>query len=66
MATPSRLSNLTANLPTGMNTPTQKANPTVTTKRKQTLLSLLDALHELSQDDEVRGYGEWLLRHNAI
>jgi hypothetical protein len=29
-------------------------------KRKQTLLTLLDALHELSQDEEILGYGELL------
>jgi len=53
----SRLNDLTANLPNGMNNPARKDNPAINTKRKQTLLSLLDALHELSQDDEVRAYG---------
>jgi hypothetical protein len=49
-----------------MNAPARKDNPAITTKRKQTLLSLLDALHELSQDDEVRAYGELFLRRDVI
>ena len=55
-ATPSRLGDLTAPLP---NPSTRKDTPAANTKRRQTLLSLLDALHELSQDDD-RTYGKLL------
>lgn len=54
----SGLNDLTSALPTGMATPTRTNSPAIDTKRKQTLLSLLDALHELSKDEDVQGYGE--------
>lgn len=51
---PSHLSDLTASLPVLSGTSTRNAH----SKRKETLLSLLDALHELSQDDSMRESSE--------
>lgn len=53
--TPSHLTDLTASLPVGSGISTRKDGSTPGhNKRKQTLLSLLDALQELSQDDSMR------------
>jgi hypothetical protein len=60
--TPSHLSDLTASLPVqiGSGASTRKDGPTHS-KRRQTLLSLLDALHELSLDDSMREFSKFTL-----
>lgn len=55
--TPSHLTDLTDVVDTTPNRNVRELAGT-NTKRKQTLLSLLDALHELSQDEEILGYGK--------
>lgn len=57
---PTPISDLTASLPGASGPPTRKDGP-IHNKRKQTLLSLLDALHELSQDDSMGSFGKFVI-----
>lgn len=60
--TPTYPNDLTSSLPLEPTTPARMESPAVAamgnTRRRQTLMTLLDALNELSKDDALTEHGE--------